>query len=233
MTSTPRPHQFDLIDAAATTLVVAQLALASYVARYGPTGPIPVHFGLNGEPNRWGNRAEVAIMIAVLAAATAATTYTVDLARARRTEDGLQRTMAIGRTIGVAVPGAITVMFAAMALDPGAAATAGGQRLMLSLVWLVFIFIGAVMGKAAPNPFLGVRVYWTLRSRLAWDKSNRLLGRIYFLGGLIGLLAMPFVELGRSISLVLIWAMIVGIGGGLAAILESWLVWRRDPERLA
>ena len=53
--------------------------------------------------------------------------------------------------------------------------------------------MGALLGKAGPNPWVGLRVYWTRRSRLAWERANRMLGHIYFLGSLTGLALLPIV----------------------------------------
>jgi len=130
----------------------------------------------------------------------------------------------------VAVGALVTGLLASLAFANGTGF--GQQRLPLTIAWLMFVVVGALVGKAAPNAFIGVRVYWTLRSRLAWDKANRLLGRIFFFGGLIGLLAMPFIDLDHDFVLVMAWLLIVVVGGGVLAIIESWRVWRTDPERI-
>jgi uncharacterized membrane protein len=93
--------------------------------------------------------------------------------------------------------------------------------------WAILAILGAVVGKAGPNNVVGVRVFWTRHSRLAWDKANRLLGRLFFLGGLAGLAATPFLDPRANIALVLALA----LGGAAASIWEARRVWRADPER--
>ena len=224
-------RRFDMIDAAAIGLTLVQAGLAAYVYAFGPEGRIVVHFDIYGHPNGWADRQALGIGMGVLAAVSLLINVAIRLgAGGRPGAAGIQRTTSMTRTLLIAVGALVTALLASLAFAPGGGI--GQQRLSLTIAWLVVVVIGAFVGKAAPNAFVGVRVYWTLRSRLAWDKANRLLGRILFLGGLIGLLAMPFVELGRGMSLVLVWFMIVGLGGGVLAIVESWRVWRTDPERI-
>ncbi len=93
----------------------------------------------------------------------------------------------------------------------------------------LFAVVGAVMGKVPPNAFVGVRTAWSLSSRLAWDRSNRLAGRLFLGFGLIGMVA--------SLALPQRLAMPILIGGVLIiaglSIFESWRVWRSDPDRRA
>ena len=91
----------------------------------------------------------------------------------------------------------------------------------------LFVVIGAFLGRVAPNPLVGVRTPWTFKSRLAWDRSNRLAGRLLFWLGLASVLSAPFAPQPAG--------MIAVVAGVLAAaawsVFESWRVWRSDPQR--
>jgi uncharacterized membrane protein len=220
----------DLIDAIAVGLLAVQAVVAVCVYSLGPTGPIATHFDFHGRPNGWGDRTGLATGIVVLGAVFLLINlmlrqglFTGGLGRSRRTN-------AVARGLILAIAALLTVLLASLAFAHGSGLDQ--QRLPLTIAMLMFVIVGAFVGKAAPNAFVGVRVYWTLRSRLAWDKANRLLGRILFFGGLIGVAAMPFVDLDHDFVLVMGWLLIVVCGGGLLAIIESWRVWRTDPERI-
>jgi uncharacterized membrane protein len=101
------------------------------------------------------------------------------------------------------------------------------RELPIVLLWVVICLKGAAAGKLKPGGLLGLRVYWTLRSHLAWDRAHRTLGRILFWGGLLGLAASPAVSLPTSVALL---ALVVATGVTVA-LAESWQVWRSDPER--
>ena len=113
-------------------------------------------------------------------------------------------------------------------LGPSRAAVPGAVReLPIVLIWVVLCLKGAAIGKLKPNGLLGLRVPWTLRSHLAWDRAHRTLGRILFWGGLLGLAASPAVSLQTTLALL---ALVV-TSGITVALAESWHVWRSDPER--
>ena len=127
----------------------------------------------------------------------------------------------------VAVQILVTALLAAMAFGGATAPQLGGGRLMTAALALIFLVVGALIGKAGPNPFVGVRTYWSLRSRLAWDKSNRLAGRLFFWLGLIALPVSPFAPPQLLTPVLTIRAM----AAGAVSVLESWRVWRSDPDR--
>jgi len=228
MTDT-RPHPSAAPDIAAAIVGAAQLALAGYIARYGPTGPLPMHFAADGTVNRWGSRFEAVTVLVVLAALTFGIDAAFAIARRQTRDEGVIRSQAIGRGLFLFIMVSVSVLAGALGL--GQMTHGGGRmadpRLFLALIWLVIAVTGAAMGKLGPNRFGGVRVYWTFHSRLAWDKANRLLGRIFFLGGLAGLLSLPFLAVRQSSVLLAA----VTIAGAVLPIAESWRVWRTDPDR--
>jgi uncharacterized membrane protein len=101
------------------------------------------------------------------------------------------------------------------------------RRLPFVMLWVVICLKGAAVGKLKPGGLLGLRVYWTLRSHLAWDKAHRTLGRILFGGGLVGLAASPVLPPPTSLALLVLLV----ATGVILALAESWQVWRSDPER--
>ena len=225
----PAPRASGVMDAVALVLTAAELAVAAYVWRYGPEGRIPMHFGLDGHVDRWGGRGEAAAMIAAMGVLSGGL-YVLLPALSRRRADGdaSGRALAYARVLLLIVPALVSGLFVYLAF--GHVAEAGSAlpaRAVMGLLALVLLVTGALVGKTGPNPFVGVRTYWALRSRLAWDKSNRLMGRLMFWIGLSGLVAAPLAPqpLGLSVFLGL------SAVAALWPIYESWRVWKHDPER--
>ena len=52
----------------APAAAAGQAALGLYVWKFGSTAPIPMHFGLDGQVDRWGDRTEAALFIGGMAA---------------------------------------------------------------------------------------------------------------------------------------------------------------------
>lgn len=199
----------------------AQALLAGLVAQFGAKGPVPMHFDLAGQVDRWGDRREAALMILGLAALSLVGSVLI------RRDPRLSPTQAQrARSVLLAVTGLVSLLAAAQ----GFGLVHGGletSQLVMGLLWLILLVVGAMMGKIPPNAVVGVRTPWTRASRLAWDKSNRLAGRLFFWTGLMGAACAPFTPQPEGLRATTLAILVIA---GLC-VFESWRVWRRDPDR--
>lgn len=225
--------KLERIDLAGAVTVALMASATAWVGVNGPAGPVPLHMNLNGAVDRWGTSAELAFIMGLvtLMAATVAVLLAV-LKRHPATAEQARRSPAgflVGRIIGLAAPALAVGLMAALAL--GGVRSGDDQTTLVrgatAFLAVTFFVVGAMLGKTAPNAFVGVRTYWSLTSRLAWDKSNRLAGRLFFWIGLIGL---PAAAVGPAplTQVLLISAVLIA---GALAVFESWRVWRADAAR--
>jgi uncharacterized membrane protein len=86
---------------------------------------------------------------------------------------------------------------------------------------LLFIFIGNYMGKLRRNFWGGIRTPWTLASDTVWERTHRLGGWLFVLGGLLGLVLSFFPALR-------IWAVIViPLTIALVLVVYSYFAYQR------
>ncbi|CAN5146176.1 SdpI family protein [soil metagenome] len=216
-----------LIDKATLALFAAQAALAAGVAFNCPTGPIPMHFDIAGQVDRYGDRTELAALLAGLAVFSLLVAGGLGVAAVRLDEQASarRRSLRVGQTLTLIAVAGVTGLIAVLALGaPDAQATPG---IMTGAIGAIMAAVGAALGRVGPNPFVGVRTPWSYKSRLAWDRSNRLAGRLWFLGGLVALIAAPFAPQPMGLTVLIVWM----VGTAVLAALESWRVWRADPDR--
>ncbi|MFT4955622.1 MAG: putative membrane protein [Brevundimonas sp.] len=216
-------RRLNLLDLATIVAVLALGAAAVWVLFYGPTDPIPMHFNWRGEPDRWGDRTEAGLLIGFMAVTLAVVGGGCAI-YARRSEDAARRRGLIaGQLVSLITVVGSTALIIGLTLGgdlPSPAAQMGGLSLL-------FLAIGAFLGRVGPNVAVGVRTPWSFKSKLAWERSNRLAGRLFFLLGLAGLIATPFAPQPIGTS-VLIAGVIIA---ALWSVFESWRVWRADPDR--
>lgn len=205
-----------------TGLTIA--GVGAWVMTAGPGGLMPVHYGLTGEVDRWGTRLEVGGLIVGLGLLLAVLGVGLGVVAARSADPARQRTLRAAQLVCLVTIGAVAI-FAGWASLTGVTSIAGG--LPMAGLSLILVMIGAFLGRVGPNPFVGLRTPWTYKSRLAWDRSNRLAGRLLFLLGLFGVAASFLAPQPAGL--------VVLIAGVLAAVVwsvfESWRVWRADPDR--
>jgi len=216
--------RFNAADRA--TLIVGLLLAGAGVgiALAGPAELMPTHFGFDGQADAWGGRELVGLTVGGLGLGVLLIGGLVG-GFARRSDDPARaRTLRIVQLV-------VLLAFLGAALFSGGVSLAGltsiaGPAPMAGLSAL-FLVIGALIGRVGPNPVAGVRTPWSYKSRLAWDRSNRLAGRLFFLIGLAGLALSPFAP--RPLGLeILVGAVLVAAA---ASVFESWRVWRTDPDR--
>ena len=207
---------------AAVTVMIAAAAAWIYLA--GPTELMPYHFGADGQADGWAGREAIGGGIGGLALLTAVFAGGMGIAAARAEEAAGARSLRLGQVL-------ILTTFLALSVFAAAASLSGLTSLAAAIpmagLSAIFLLVGAPLGRVGPNRFVGIRTPWSYKSRLAWDRSNRLAGRLFFLIGLVGLAVAPIAPQPLG-YLVLIGA--VALAAVLSA-LESWRVWRTDPER--
>lgn len=86
---------------------------------------------------------------------------------------------------------------------------------------------GNYLGKARANFFIGVRTPWTLSSDLSWEKTHRILGRLFVWSALI-VLAVRF-AIGIEAAYLAFAATITA--SAVFAIASSYVFWKNDPAR--
>jgi uncharacterized membrane protein len=217
-----------LLDYLTLTVFGVQAAFALHIGFNGPTTPLPLHWNAAFEVDRWGTAQEFAIFFGGMTLIGFLATGGMGLAAMRATDDGdssRARSLRLGQAVTLFVMAVLGILLAWMSL--GDATLSAGPRVFMAGISLIFLGLGAFLGRIGPNPLIGVRTPWTYKSRLAWDRSNRLAGRLFCGLGLIGLIAAPIAPQPQA-QIALIAAVILS---ALWSVFESWRVWRDDPDR--
>lgn len=209
-------------------LAVSLLIFAgsAWIALKGPTTPVPLHFDFQGNADRFGSRTELALTLGGLGLINLVVACLTAHQAKAATDPVRRKALANGQLVSVLIMAGVALMIAWAALGPQAAS--GQYNMVSSALFLsgISILLGAVLGKVGPNAFIGVKTPWAYKSRLAWDKSNRLAGRLMFWLGVAGLVAALWVPAN-----ILTGALVIGLLGAAGlSVFESWRVWRNDPE---
>lgn len=211
---------------ASVVAVGSMLLLAAWAWGQIPSGAqVPIHWGVDGQPDGYASKEFALLFTPVVTAGLAALLYLLP-----RFEPRAQNLARSGPAY-VQVTVAILVLMVGVQLLVVLAAVGSPvdtTRLLSVATGILFVVIGNVLGKVRSNFMFGVRTPWTLSSDLAWNKTHRLVGRLFVLLGLatiaVGLVGSPaafLVVLLGGIGLVVV-----------VAFVYSYRVWRSDPARL-
>jgi uncharacterized membrane protein len=207
-------------------LVLAGMFAAAAVQWGSLPDRIPVHFNLEGEPDRWGGKFEGLLLLPLLALGiyfVALLLPRIDPGRANYARfAGVYALIRLLVTLTLAaVQAAMILSFHRQRADLG--------PWVQPVVGAALLVLGSVMGKIRPNWFVGIRTPWTLSSKTSWLKTHRLGGWLFIGMGLVVGLS-PW--LARGIPA---WILLFGLPAATCAwlVVYSYLVWRSDPHRIA
>jgi len=207
-------------------LLVLLAAMFALGAVTWPDAPdrIPVHWNISGEVDRYGSRFEGLVMVPLIGLLVYA--LMLFLPRFDPGRANYERFAGVYYFLRVSVLAVMALIYGVIHLWIRGAEIDMGKFVGITVGALFFV-IGNLFGKIRPNWFVGMRTPWTLSSKRAWTQTHRLAGWVFIAGGLAimaaGILATP--------SAVAV-AGIVLFGGLGWATVYSYLVWRKDPDRI-
>ena len=215
---------FPALDAATVGLSLIVGGLGVWTIFAGPTELLPMHYNAAGQADDWGTREQLGGLLVGLAALTLVLGGGMGAAARRAGDRARARALRSGQLL-------ILLSFLGLTLFAGVSSVTGltsmGAAAPMAGLSAFFLVIGSVLGRVGPNPIAGVRTPWSYKSRLAWDRSNRLAGRLLFLIGLAGVAAAPVAPQPLGYQTVIAAVILAAV----VSVIESWRVWRADPDR--
>lgn len=186
---------------------------------------IPVHWGLDGEPDRFSGKLEGLLMMPSIGLLSAIVLRFIPLIEPRR-KHFLQSIVAY-RIVSVMVLAFLTVVHVINMANLLKLTDLRVSLIIGLLLSILIVIVGNYLGKIRSNFMFGIRTPWTLSNDLVWDKTHRFGGKLLVVTGFFGIvlnLLMP--ERGVLFFLVLLVAVLVVI------VVYSYFLWRSEsgPE---
>jgi len=146
---------------------------------------VATHFGLNGSPDKYGDKSEVIVIMLILTAAGMVTylllqnLYKIDPKKKYREDNS-----ALMKKISVLV--VLLLSFVSFfILHSMLHAKITGMPVLFCGLSLFLAYTGNLMHSIKPNYFAGIRLPWTLESEDNWRKTHHLASKVWFAGGIL------------------------------------------------
>ncbi len=98
--------------------------------------------------------------------------------------------------------------------------------LIIILIILLFLGLGITFLRTKQNPYIGIRLPWTLKNKDNWEKTHKFGGKVWVIGSMIMLLICCLVELPVLLYIFLAWVFIIII----VPVIYSYRLSRQDDE---
>ena len=219
------PNQFTRPLMISTIVVIAMFALSAWTWFQIPAGEqVPVHWGIDGQPDRYGSPLVGLFMLPLVSIALIALLYFIPRLEPRKFN--LEQSIKPYRVVWVLTIlflGALHIVTTLWVLGYGDLAPI--NKLLPIGLGILFIGMGNFMGKVRSNYIFGIRTPWTLSSELSWNKTHRLGGKLFLGFGLILLIDGLLFAGAAMFPLTMI-----GVFAILAVVLPySYWIWKNDP----
>jgi uncharacterized membrane protein len=206
-------------------VVLAMLSLSAWAWKQIPdTQLIPVHYDINGLPDRYGGKWEGLLAVPLLGVGVTAL-FAIIPRLEPRSEHLMRSNKAYFMT-------ALSAMALLLSIHTATVLQELGWRINVATVVSVGVSVllavmGNYLSKVRSNFSFGIRTPWTLSSEQSWNKTHRLGGRLLFFLGISGTIA-ALVNANQLFLLLIL--------GGTASttivlVIYSYVVWKHDPER--
>lgn len=216
-----------------TVAVIGMCAINFWAMPQIPDVEVPVHWGLDGTPDRYGDRGEAIFALWIIPIATLVTGLLLAIApRLDPNGDNLMKSrkayIAIWCSVMLmllAVHGGVVMLM--IRSVPDASNPKEFVRFVIAASAIVIIIKGNYLPKTRSNWFLGIRTPWTLSSDVTWEKTHRLAGRLLMAAGFICLVG-AFVLDGGWLIVMLMSTLLPAM---LISVIYSYFVWRNAPDK--
>lgn len=214
--------------------IAAMLGTLAWAWSALPAGvDIPVHWGPSGEADGFATRGKALLILAILPVSAIFTS--IALAAAPYL-DPFKENLRRSRQAYTAIWAGTMVLLAALAAGIAVMMIRGANgatdsnefvRFIMAGCGVLFVIIGNYLPKTRKSFFLGIRTPWTLTSDYTWEKTHRLVGPLYIIAGILGIVF--------AFTLSGIWLVVAFVSSimsvSLFGVAYSWWVWRKAEDR--
>jgi uncharacterized membrane protein len=208
----------------AAALVIATMLVAALAV--GSSAPadlvLPIHWGLNGQPDGFAGKWEALLTIPALTAAASLLFYFIPAIEPRR--EGLARSQ------GLYLWGWVAILLLGSVIELATVSMALGwplqaYNLIAGGLGASLILIGNQLGKSRSMYLIGLRTPWTLASEDVWIRTHRLAGKLMVGGGALIVVAAALPLPPGPLSATIL--VVIGVAAGIPVV-YSLLLWRRE-----
>jgi uncharacterized membrane protein len=207
--------------AIAVTVAAIAASVYVYIFQYDRLPEqIPVHWGIDGSPDRWVNKHDAWMNFwltpALMIGFTLLTLALPWLSPRAFEVDRFRDTYGYVMAMVVVLFGFIDFLLLWASLHPDFETV----RVLVAGILFFFALVGNVLGRVRRNFWMGVRTPWTLASETVWNETHRLAAWLYTAFGIVGCIT---VLLGAPLT----WCFIALIVVAVFPVFYSLVLYKR------
>ncbi len=145
---------------------------------------VALHFGLDGKPDRFGNKTEMIWMLLLLSTVSIAVYFLIKYLP----KIDPKKTAGYSSEVFKKISFALIIFLSGIqffVINSSVTGSFALDKMLLPFMGLFFAYLGNLLHSIKPNYFVGIRTPWTLEDPDTWRATHQLGGKIWFIGGIV------------------------------------------------
>jgi len=174
---------FDVRYIAGTIFFVGAVIAGLISYRYNSLLPrsVPMHWGMDGQPDRFGSKMEALLFIPIFMVFLGFVFGLIGVVSGKRLGQNATRGINI-------IAGFMVAMFLVIHQTILSGNYSSVPKTVTVFLSILLIVLGFAMNRIEPNPFIGIRVPWTMNSPMVWRQTHERASKLWVRGGIFGLI---------------------------------------------
>lgn len=209
-------------------LIASILLLVSIITLYAyPKVPdtIPIHWNFNGEVDSTGPKYMLFVFLGIAFGVNPLMLFAKKVDPRGKNYDKFPLVFDVFRVFMTVLLCGMELVVIGFTFDPG---FADMEIIMYLIMGIMFILLGNYMPKIKHNYTFGIKTPWTLDSETVWNKTHRMAGVLWVIGGVI-ILCATFIP--AKIALVLMMGVLFLMV--IAPTVYSYIAFKKEKENEA
>nr|WP_297782735.1 SdpI family protein [uncultured Allomuricauda sp.] len=202
-------------------IVLLPFLYLAYVWNQLPT-EVPLHYNIKGEVDRYGDKTEL-IMIPIMMPLLI---YVILLAVPYI--DPKKQIQKMGNKYH-SLKLILTLFMSALALFIIHSTKSGGlgnPNIIFMIVGALYVVLGNYFKTIKANYFIGIRTPWTLENETIWKETHKLGGKVWFVGGLLGIICSLLLDTQINFKVFMGITIVIA----LIPVVYSYLLYRKQKD---
>ena len=141
---------------------------------------MPIHWDIKGNPDNYGTKAFATIGLPLIMAGLNLITHFALNSDPKRANSSV-----VLKAIGKLTIPFLTVTLVPITIFAGLGYDLPIEKIVPAFVGILFIIIGNYLPKSKHNYTVGIKLPWTLNNETNWNKTHRLAGYLWIVGGVM------------------------------------------------
>lgn len=151
---------------------------------------IPVHWNINGEIDRYGNKLQLLLVPILLPLVTYLIFLIIPKIDPKNKLNQMGSKLQSLKLWMTAIMSILSIFIIYSAKNQSIT----NPNNMILLIGLLYIVLGNYFKTVKPNYFIGIRTPWTLENEYIWKETHKLGGVMWFVAGIIVVLSSLFIQ---------------------------------------